>query len=120
MERPPAPVSSPAFLPVGTVIGPWRVVAWAGRGVYGAVYRAVRIGQEDAGFVALKVALFPRDPRFAREAKVLSRVKHPNIPRLLDAGEWEHPAGTIHPYVVMEWIDGVPLYDWARLYHPTC
>jgi serine/threonine protein kinase len=19
----------------------------------------------------------------------------------------------------MQWIDGVPLYDWARLYHPT-
>jgi eukaryotic-like serine/threonine-protein kinase len=44
---------NPALLPPGTQVGPWRVVDWAGRGVHGAVYRAVRIGQEHLPPVAL-------------------------------------------------------------------
>jgi serine/threonine protein kinase len=109
----------PALLSPGTEVGPWRVVAWAGQGVQGAVYQAVRIGQEQVGPVALKVAMLPRDPRFAREVTLLSRVDHPSIPRLLDSGEWQHPGGTSHPYLVMQWVDGVPLYDWARLQVPA-
>ena len=44
----PAPFSllHPGLLPPGTPVGPWRVVDWAGQGAHGAVYRAVRIGQE--------------------------------------------------------------------------
>jgi serine/threonine protein kinase len=91
----------------------------AGRGAHGAVYRALHVGQEHAPPVALKLALFPGDVRFAREVGMLSRCHHPHIPRLIDHGEWEYPSGTRHPYVAMQWIDGVPLYDWARLYHPT-
>jgi serine/threonine protein kinase len=107
------------MLPLGTQVGPWRVVEPAGRGAHGAVYRALRVGQEHLPPVALKLALFPRDPRFAREVELLSRSHHPHLPHLIDHGEWDHPSGTRHPYVAMEWIDGVPLYDWARLYHPT-
>jgi serine/threonine protein kinase len=94
-------------------------VDWAGRGVHGAVYRAGRAGQDQSLPVALKLALFPRDPRFAREVELLSRQRHPHIPQLVDHGEWEHPSGTLHPFIAMEWVDGVPLYDWARLYHPS-
>jgi serine/threonine protein kinase len=119
MERAPTPTLHPEMLPPGTQVGPWRVVDRAGRGVHGAVYRAVRVGQEYAPPVALKLALFPRDPRFVREVVLLSRQLHPHIPRLIDHGEWEHPGGTLHPYIAMEWVDGVPLYDWARLYRPT-
>jgi serine/threonine protein kinase len=95
------------------------VVDWVGRGAHGAVYRAVRGGQEQALPVALKLALLPGDRRFGREVEMLSRQHHPHIPRLVDHGEWQHPSGTLHPYIAMEWVDGVPLYDWARLYHPT-
>jgi hypothetical protein len=104
---------------MGTVIGPWRVVDWGGRGVYGAVYRAVRGADEQADSVALKVALLPRDPRFAREVELLSRIRHPSVPRLLGHGEWQHPSGTLYPYLAMEWVDGAPLYDWARQHNPT-
>jgi len=107
------------LLPPGTQVGPWRVAEPAGRGAHGAVYRALRAGQEHSPPVALKLALFPGDLRFAREVGLLSRSCHPHLPRLFDHGEWEHPGGTRHPYLAMEWIDGVPLYDWARLYHPT-
>jgi serine/threonine protein kinase len=51
--------------------------------------------------------------------ELLSRQHHPHMPHLVDHGHWQHPDGTLHPYLAMEWIDGVPLYDWARLYHPT-
>jgi serine/threonine protein kinase len=91
----------------------------AGLGAHGAVYRAVRVGQEHLPPAALKLALFPGDVRFAREVGMLSRSHHPHLPRLFDSGEWVHPSGTRHPFIAMEWIDGVPLYDWARLYHPS-
>jgi eukaryotic-like serine/threonine-protein kinase len=119
MESVFAPTLNPALLPPGTQVGHWRVVDWVGRGVHGAVYRAVRVGEEHSFPVALKLAMLPRDPRFAREVELLSRQHHPHMPRLIDHGEWEHPSGTLHPFIVMEWVDGVPLYDWARLYHPT-
>jgi serine/threonine protein kinase len=119
MDREPSPQPYPELLPPGTQVGPWRVLEPAGLGAHGAVYRAVRVGQEHAPPVALKLALFPGDPRFAREGGMLSRSHHPHLPRMIDHGEWEHPSGTRHPYIAMEWIDGVPLYDWARLYHPT-
>jgi len=109
----------PALLPPGTQVGPWRVVDWAGQGVHGAVYRAVRIGQEHLPPVALKLALLPEDPRFARERELLSRTLHPHIPRLVDHGSWQSPSGALHPFLAIEWVDGVPLYDWARLFRPS-
>ncbi len=117
MASPPA--LHPALLPPGTVVGPWRVVAWAGRGVHGAVYRAVQVDKELGAPVALKVALLPRDPRMAREAELLSRLRHPSLPRLWDSGEWHHPSGTFYPYLAMEWMEGAPLYDWARQSPPS-
>ena len=119
MERVSSPTLHPELLPPGTQVGHWRVLEWAGRGVHGAVYRAVRVGQEHSLPVALKLALHPRDPRFAREVELLSRSHHPHLPRLIEHGEWQHPDGTVHPFIIMEWVDGVPLYEWARLYHPT-
>jgi len=100
MENVASPQPYPELLPPGTQVGPWRVLEPAGLGAHGAVYRAVR--------VALKLALFPGDQRFAREVGMLSRSHHPHLPRMIDHGEWEHLSGTRHPYIAMEWIDGVP------------
>jgi serine/threonine protein kinase len=101
------------------VVGDWRVVGWAGRGVHGAVYQVVPVHNPHASPVALKLALYPGDPRFAREAQLLSDVRHPSIPRLWELGEWQHPSGARYPFVVMEWVDGMPLYDWAREHNPS-
>jgi hypothetical protein len=65
--------------------------------------------------VALKVAYRAGDPQFALEIELLSRTDHPNVPRLLDSGQWSGPGDAQHPYFVMEWVEGVPLYAWARL-----
>jgi serine/threonine protein kinase len=110
----PASTWNPALLPPGTRVGDWLLVDWAGRGVHGAVYKAVPVDNPHASPVALKLALLPRDPRFAREVELLSGVRHPSVPRLWDHGEWQHPGGTLYPFLVMDWIEGAPLYDWAR------
>jgi eukaryotic-like serine/threonine-protein kinase len=119
MEREPTPALNPASLPPGTQVGPWRVVAWAGHGVHSAVYRAVHVDKPLSTPVALKVALLPRDPQFTREVELLSSLRHPSIPRLWDSGEWQHPSGALHPFIAMEWVDGAPLYDWARQHAPS-
>ncbi|HEX8701883.1 MAG TPA: serine/threonine-protein kinase, partial [Myxococcaceae bacterium] len=119
MKRNAALELNPASLPVGTVVGPWRVEGWAGRGSYGAVYRAVRVGREEAGSVALKLAVHPEDPRFEREVNLLSRLRHPNVPSHLGHGVWRLPGGAEHPYLAMQWIQGSPLYDWAAQRNPT-
>jgi len=120
MDQTSAPALHPAMLPPGTVVGPWRVEGWAGRGVYGAVYRAVPVGAEAAAPVALKVALLPGDPRLVREGQLLSRMSHLHVPRLVGQGEWQAPDGSCYPFIAMEWVDGVPLYDWARLHPVSC
>jgi serine/threonine protein kinase len=103
---------NPASLKEGTRIGPWRVVSWRGQGTYGTVYKAVRDGREEEGFFALKMANHARNERFEREGELLSLIRHPNVPRLHGQGHWECALG-VFPYLVMEWVEGVPLYDWS-------
>jgi serine/threonine protein kinase len=95
------------------------VESWAGRGVYGAVYRAVPVAEAHADPVALKVALFPDDPRFAREVELLSRAHHPSLPELYGHGVWQASGGTLHPFLAMQWVAGLHLYDWARMHAPS-
>jgi serine/threonine protein kinase len=113
-------VQAPDALRPGAIVGPWQVEGYAGRGSYGVVYRARRAGQPDSKPVALKIAVFPRDPRFHREVELLSRNQHPGMPQLLDQGWWHASAEVAHPYFVMEWIRGRTLYEWARVNNPTC
>src|SRR5688500_6128734 len=111
---------SPDSLQPGELVGPWRIEGYAGRGTYGAVYRARRAGHPGSEPVALKIAVYPWDPRFSREVGLLSRNRHPGMPGLLDQGLWHASADVAHPYFAMEWIRGRTLYEWARLHNPTC
>ncbi|QSQ28011.1 serine/threonine protein kinase [Pyxidicoccus parkwayensis] len=90
-----------------------------GRGAYGVVYRAVSVEAHDAETVALKLALHPGDARFAREAELLSRIRHPAIPRLLDHGHWQPRETLSFPWLVMDWVEGTPLYVWAQAQRPS-
>ncbi len=81
-----------------------------GLGSYGAVYRAIGAGGAVEP-VALKLALHPGDERFAREVELRSLVRHPNVPRLVDHGLWQQPGGRAYPYLAMEWVEGVSLYE---------
>jgi serine/threonine protein kinase len=119
MDSPSPLALHPALLVPGTVVGAWRVQVSAGHGAFGAVYRAVPWRHEHASPVALKLALHPEDPRFAREVLLLSRSDHPSIPRLVDQGSWQSPTGRRHPFLVMAWVNGSPLYEQARLHPPA-
>jgi predicted Ser/Thr protein kinase len=111
---------TPDSLRPGDLVGPWRVEGYAGRGSYGVVYRARLAGHPNSEPVALKLAVFPSDPRFHREVELLSRNRHSGISRLLDQGWWHASADVAHPYFAMEWIRGRALYEWARMHNPTC
>src|SRR5690606_41294737 len=90
----------------------YRILDVIGRGGMGTVYRAVR---EDLGnTVALKVVRGALgDPvrlaRFRQEQRVLARLEHDGIARLLDAGV----AGDETPYFVMEHVEGEPIDAWC-------
>lgn len=118
MDRTYSPELHPSCLPQGIQVGPWLVESWRGCGTYGAVYRAVRLGDEAAGPVALKVAVHPGDKRFEREATLLSRIQDVHVPSLRDRGQWLF-ADRAFPYLAMEWVEGVPLYDWSEERNPT-
>ncbi|HLL04041.1 MAG TPA: serine/threonine protein kinase, partial [Myxococcaceae bacterium] len=94
----------------GTQVGAWRVEALHGQGAYGALYRAVSVDPGRPEPVALKVSLSPWDLRFGREAKLLSRLSLPGVPRLLDSGVVRHASGNEYAFLVMQWVEGTPLY----------
>jgi serine/threonine-protein kinase len=100
-------------------VGPWRIVDARGQGTYGSVYLVEGMAPEAAGLAALKVAHHPRDERFGREVELLSRLRHPCVPRLLGHGQWLSPAGLPHPWLAMELLEGIPLYEWARAFAPS-
>ncbi len=106
---------NPASLPPGSLVGPWRLLAFVAQGSHGVVFRVEHSAHPDKGPFALKLARQPRDPRFAREVGMLSRIHHPNVPRLHDFGEWTSSDGTPFPFLVMDWVEGLSLYAWARL-----
>ncbi len=115
----PALALDPTALFPGTQVGAWRVEELRGRGSFGAVYRAVSVRPGPVRTVALKLAILPGDKRFEREAELLSRIRCAAVPRLLDSGTWRSPVGDVHPFVVMEWVEGEPLYLWAARRNPS-
>ncbi|MDC0713003.1 serine/threonine-protein kinase [Stigmatella sp. ncwal1] len=106
-------------LGVGSRVGLWRLERLAGRGSFGRVFQARRDGEPQSEPVALKVALAPEDARYAREVELLSRLRHAAVPALVDRGQWHPEGGAQYPFLVMQWVEGLRLYDWARVYDPT-
>jgi hypothetical protein len=94
-------------------LGQWCLIERVGSGTFGIVFRA-RLAPAPETVAALKIALDPMDPRFEREADVLARCRSPHLPRLLDKGLYRSPEGHAYPYLVMQWVEGAPLYTWAK------
>ncbi len=109
----PAP-DSDTPLPPYTLIGPWRLLECVGGGTFGRVYKIVLAHQPGSTPKALKLARIPDDPRFAREAELLSRLHHPGVPRLHSSGVYMDGQGRSFPFLVMRFIPGTNLYDWAQ------
>lgn len=90
-----------------------RVERLVGLGASGRVYRAHQAGVERT--VAVKVLHRLGDARalarFHREARVASRIVHPNVVTVLLTGELPAAAGPAagEPFAVLEWLDGPTL-----------
>ncbi len=99
---------------IGSRIGAFRLVRALGQGGMSAVFLGQR---EDADFrqqAAIKLlrrGLYSELEQrlFQRERRVLAALEHPNIARLIDGGVTQ--AGI--PYLVMEYVDGVPITQYA-------
>ena len=89
-------------LPMGQMVGPYRITGLLGEGGMGVVYKAADTRLERT--VALKFVKIAFSERFQREAKAISSLNHPHIATLYDIG---HHEGV--PYLVLEHIQGKPL-----------
>lgn len=92
-------------------LGRWQILERIGAGGQGVVYRARDSAGNEVALKRLVGGAFAspeRRARFEREIAAASRLAHPNIVRVLDR-EFAHGA----PTLVMEWVDGVAIDEWA-------
>ena len=95
---------------IGRVLGErYRITKRLGQGAFGWVYHAVHV-RLDSPFAVKILNTDPRErpdlgARFEREAKLTSKLRHPNIVTVFDYGE-EPEVGL---YLVMEYLQGQSL-----------
>ncbi len=102
-------------LPEGQRVGRYELVREIGRGGMGAVYLARRADKEFEQLVAVKLVKRGMDTdsillRFRSERQILANLHHPNIAALIDGGTTDDGL----PFLVMEYIEGVPLTVYAN------
>ncbi len=95
-------------------VGPWRIVKPIGVGGMGTVYLAARDDDSYRQLAAVKILRAEQfapgiHERFRQERQILAELDHPNIARLLDGGATTDG----RPYLVLEYVDGVPLTNYA-------
>lgn len=99
----------------GRRLGRWLLVDLLGEGGMSVVYRARSLQPPRGQLAALKLlsmAAAGRSgrTRFERETAILTRLRHPGIAPILDAGV--APDGT--PWFAMGLVDGVDIVRWCR------
>jgi serine/threonine protein kinase len=115
-ELPPVDqADEPSGSLAGRRIGVWQLVREIGRGGMGVVWEARRADQQYEQRAAVKLLraslLSEREiHRFREERQILASLNHPCIARLLDGGMLEDGS----PYLVMEYVDGLPLDAWCN------
>ncbi|MEO8371586.1 MAG: serine/threonine-protein kinase [Candidatus Solibacter sp.] len=93
---------------IGLTIYKYRILEELGRGAMGIVFKAE--GPHPGEIVALKILAdkLIKDPemllRFEREGMAASALNHPNICKVVEAGNWKG-----RPYLAMELLEGQPL-----------
>ncbi len=93
---------------VGQTLGAYTIESNIGRGGMGSVWLARRSDGRFEGKVAVKllnIALMGRggEERFRREGRVLAKLTHANVARILDAGVTQ----SSQPYLVLEYVEGI-------------
>ena len=106
---------NPSTVPIASHsrMGAYRVVEKIGEGGMGVVYRAVRDDGEFQREVAIKVVggrLFmpEAERRFIEERRILARLDHPDVVRMIDGDVAEGMR-----YLVMELVEGRPITQFC-------
>jgi eukaryotic-like serine/threonine-protein kinase len=116
-----APPYAESHLVPGYRLDRYELLCPIGNGGMASVWVARLRGKH--GFeklVAIKTILarYARDPHFQQmfldEARIASRIDHPNVAQILDLGDHH---GVL--FLAMEWIEGDALYKLARAVHET-
>jgi eukaryotic-like serine/threonine-protein kinase len=113
MDNASETATSYASLPAGQEVGGFTIERLIGRGGMGEVYLAHRTSADFQQLVALKLLraeAADRGDAFTRERRLLARLEHPGISRLIDAGI----AADGRPYMAMEYIEGQTIDDYCR------
>jgi serine/threonine protein kinase len=97
----------------GSAIGPYKLLEQIGEGGFGVVFMAEQ-QQPIRRKVALKVLKPGMDTkqviaRFEAERQALALMDHPNIAKVLDAGQTSGG----RPYFVMDLVKGLPITDYC-------
>jgi serine/threonine-protein kinase len=100
---------------LGRRFGAFRLVRLLGRGGMATVFLGEREGADFDQRAAVKIlhrGLYSEGEQrlFRRERRILARLEHPDIARLIDGGVSNEGV----PYLVLEYIDGVPITDYAH------
>lgn len=100
---------------IGRQIGNYLIDGEAGVGGMGIVYAGTRNDDEFKQKVAIKILKHGLTTeyllkRFQIERQTLANLQHENIARLLDGGRTDDGL----PYLVMEFIDGVPITEYCN------
>ncbi|HEX8249426.1 MAG TPA: serine/threonine-protein kinase [Pyrinomonadaceae bacterium] len=100
---------------VGRKIGIYKILSELGAGGMGAVYLAERADGKFAQLVAVKMLrrefnIEKIRRSFEREREIQSKLNHPNIARLFDAGTTRDGL----PFLVMEYVEGLPIDKFCR------
>lgn len=94
----------------GDIVGKYRIVRLLGSGGMSNVYLAERSDGEFEQKIAIKCffdkEVFDTNQLVHKvEQQILSKLEHPNIARILDAGITDKGV----PYFMMEYVDGIPV-----------
>jgi serine/threonine protein kinase/WD40 repeat protein len=125
LENPPPGLSSTATIDApmlekpGSTIGPYKLLQQIGEGGMGVVYMAEQ-SHPLKRRVALKIIKPGMDTkqvvaRFEAERQALAMMDHPNIAKVLDAGQTDSG----RPYFVMELVKGVSITNFCDDHHLT-
>lgn len=101
--------TQPPALMEGRRIGPYQVIRELGVGGMGTVYLAHRADEVYEKQVAIKLVRPDALARFYQERRILARLEHPNIARLIDGGQTDDGL----QYLVMEYVEGRTITDYC-------
>ena len=112
-DESPNNISAPSLEKIAEAFPDWEVLSFIGQGGMGSVYEVHQPGLDRTAALKILSPELSTDPafaeRFAREARVMGKLKHPNIATIFESGE----QGGYY-YLLMEHIDGVNLRQAMR------